>query len=195
MQTVDGADVHDARGIPGPGGRLELRQQRPRQVKDGLDVEGEHLVPGGVGILGQGRAPVGPGVVHEDVQGGLTLGDLAGEAHGLGLAGEIGGRGDAGPHLRQLGRDLLARRRLARGDVDAGTGLHVAACDHEADSARASRDEGDLAFDREQVLHEPRSSAAPSLTAASNPTTRPGSRRSEVERGTPTGRTSPLASA
>jgi hypothetical protein len=129
----------------------QQRHEEPREVEHALDVQVEHPVPRRVVEVGERRAPVGAGVVHEDVQRRLAVADLAGQAPALVLAGQVGGQAGARAELRQLGRHLVAHLGLARGHVDVGAGLDEPAGDHQPDAPGAPGDERGLAFDGEQV--------------------------------------------
>ncbi len=155
MQPVDRADVDHARRV-GRGRRLlELREQRPRQVEDGLHVERQHLVPGGVRILGEGRAPVGAGVVDQHVQRRLARPRSPAPgarppprcATSAGIAMQV-------PSFESSAAACVAGFDVARRDVDPRAGLDEAARDHQPDAARAPRDERHLARDREEILHD-----------------------------------------
>jgi len=81
--------------IARPARRLELRDQHARQVEDGLDIERHHLVPARFGVVRERRAPVGAGVVHQDVQRGLARGEGIGEGARAGVRREVAGQCDA----------------------------------------------------------------------------------------------------
>src|SRR4029077_11300119 len=75
-QAVDAADVDHPGRVIGRAGRLEQRQERPGQVERRLEVEVDDLVPAvGRELLERG-APVGAGVVDQDVDALLVLADL-----------------------------------------------------------------------------------------------------------------------
>ena len=75
VEAVDRADVDDPRRVAGRRRGRQGGHEVAGQVEHALHVEVEHAVPRGVGELGQRRAPVGPGVVDQDVERSLTLGD------------------------------------------------------------------------------------------------------------------------
>ena len=69
--AVHGADVDDARRVAGRGGRLEEWRHELRDGEDPGQVQRQHAGPSGLGELVVGGAPVGAGVVDQDVQLGF----------------------------------------------------------------------------------------------------------------------------
>ena len=67
-QAVNGADVDDARGGEGGLRGFEQRGYGLGELEDAFKVECEDAVPGGVRVGVVGLAPVGAGVVDEDVK-------------------------------------------------------------------------------------------------------------------------------
>lgn len=67
-QAVDGADVDDARGRERGLRGLEQRGYGLGELEDAFEVEGQDAVPGGIRVSVVGFAPVGAGVVDEDVE-------------------------------------------------------------------------------------------------------------------------------
>ena len=125
-------------------------------MEDALHVQRQDPVPGGVVEALERGAPGGAGIVDQDVQPVLALGQHLGELPAPGLGGEVSGQGDAGPVALagNLGRGRVADVGLARGDVHVRSGLGQAAGDHEPDASGATCYERSLAFDREQVGHQ-----------------------------------------
>lgn len=70
------ADVDHARWVAFYGGGFEEGRYELRDGEDAGEVQGEHACPGCFGELVVGSAPVGAGVVDEDVQFGLVLLEL-----------------------------------------------------------------------------------------------------------------------
>ena len=120
-------------------------------MEDALDVEGQHLLEGGLVEVGQGGAPGGAGVVDQDVEVVDPGGHLLGQQAAVGLGGQVGRDADAGALGRQLGGHLGAGLGLARGDGHDGPGLDEAFGDHPADAPGAAGDQGGLAGDGEEV--------------------------------------------
>ncbi len=152
VDAVDRADVDHASRVVLVAGRFELRYEEAREVEHAFHVEVEDPVPRGVVEVRHRRPPRRTGVVDEDVQRRLTLGERVGEATALGLGGEVSRQRHAGADLGELGGDLLAHRRLARRDVDPGAGLDHPPGDHQADATTAAGDERGLPLDREQIV-------------------------------------------
>ena len=115
--------------------------QRLGQEEGALEVEVEHLVPAGCGEFLERRTPGRAGVVDQDVQVRLARRVGRHEAADAGLGGHVGGQRLARAQCRQLGGGGVARRGLARRDVDAGARPQEAGRDHAADAARATGDE------------------------------------------------------
>jgi hypothetical protein len=153
VQAVDRPDVDDPGRFLDGARRLEQRQQEPGQVEHALHVQGQDALPRGLVELLQRRPPGRPGVVHEDVETVLPLGHGLGQAPALVLGGQVGGQGDALPHLRQLGRHFLAHVGLAGRDVDLRARLDEPPGDHQADAPGAPGDDGGLALDGEEIAH------------------------------------------
>lgn len=140
-QAIDAADVnHGGRvGALALGGALELREQQLGQGEDALQVEGEDLGPGGVGVLLNVGTPGGAGVVDEDVQtGGLPGGQVGGQALALLEVLQVGGqsvrRGAVAGDAREFLNGTVAGLGVAAGDVDLCAVGDEALGDHAADA-------------------------------------------------------------
>src|SRR6185369_955547 len=97
--------------------------------------------------------PVRAGVVDEDVQGLLVCRQRVGDGATAGLGAAVARQRDALALLREAGGDLVADLLLSRRNVDLRAGVDEAFGDHEADAARAARNERHLAANVEEVLH------------------------------------------
>lgn len=82
-QAVHGPDVDDARGVAWCGRRFEEWSHELCDGEDPGEVQRQYAGPGGLGELGVWRAPVGAGVVDQDVQLGLET--LEGFDHTLAI--------------------------------------------------------------------------------------------------------------
>jgi EmrB/QacA subfamily drug resistance transporter len=152
-QRVDAAHVDHPGRVIGRPGRLQQRQERPGQEERRLKIQVHDLVPGRGGKLGQRRAPVGAGVVDQDVNPLLEPADLGGQPDALLLAGQVGRYRQDHAVLGQLGDGGLPGLGLARADVDRSPRLQQPPRHHQPDPAAPAADDGDLAGEVEQV-HE-----------------------------------------
>lgn len=91
--TVDGADVDHARRVAGRGSGLEEGRDELRDGEDAGQVQREDPRPSRVRELVVRRAPVGAGVVDQDVEFGFVLPELVDHPLAVFEFVEIGGDG------------------------------------------------------------------------------------------------------
>ena len=153
FDAVNRADIDHPRRACALPRRAQERQQLLRQKEHAFDVGVHHLVPAHFGKLVQRRAPGGPGVVHQNVERGLALGQLGCQAFYPGQGGQVGGQGDAlaAVGLAQALGCGLAGVGFARGDIDLGTLGQKAGGNHLANAARAAGHQRGFALDRKEV--------------------------------------------
>lgn len=67
-KTIDTANIDDARGVVRSRRILQERSHKPGEIKDAVQIEGKDTGKGLAGVLVVGGAPVGTGVVDEDMK-------------------------------------------------------------------------------------------------------------------------------
>lgn len=133
--TINATNVDNASRVLQRPSLLHQRQRQLRQSKHALQVERQDLSPRGIGICVDFLAPVGGGVVDEDVEavwfGG---GDFGNDALAFRDLLEVGGDGGDGAEGGEVVDGSSAGFGVAAGDVDFCAGGYEAFSDHAADA-------------------------------------------------------------
>ena len=152
-QSVDRGDVDHLGQFVLAACSLQRLMQRLGQEKRCLDVDIHHLVPT---AFREGReifAPCGAGIVDQNIEARFAREITRRQRFGTSRTRDVAGQRDACTKRRQPFRRRLAGTRLARCDVDLGTGLDETFSDHLADATRPARDQCGAAFDGKQIGH------------------------------------------
>src|SRR3546814_6071764 len=120
MNSVYRRDIDNPRRNGGGSCGAQKRQQPLREKEWRFHVEIDHLVPAGLWVVVDRRAPRGPSIIDQYVEPLLRRSDQTGDTLDTVLCAKVAGNGDAFAEFRQLGSRTLAVLRFARGDIDAG---------------------------------------------------------------------------
>lgn len=171
-ETINAANVDNARRVIGTRGLLQERSHESRKIEDTVKVESEHSGEGLGGILVVGGTPIRARVVDQDVElctigtrmlafkslvseikqrlllTGLALAQLLSQPLHVLVLVEIGGNrvGLALAKCIELLDSLVAGLRIARRNIDRGAVCNITLRDHAANALCATGDQHHLAL-------------------------------------------------